>query len=49
MKAKGYEPPAPGVEELAEKMFAPGFANVQFERMTFGIVALHLGRVLPVK
>ena len=37
MKAKGYEPPAPGL------------ANVQFEHMTFGIVALHLGRVLPVR
>lgn len=39
----------PGAEELAEKMRAAGFADVQFERMTFGIVALHLGRALPVK
>ena len=37
----------PGAEELADKMRAAGFVNVQFERMTFGIVALHLGRVLP--
>ncbi len=39
----------PGAEELAEKMRAAGFVDVQFERMTFGIVALHLGRVLLVK
>jgi len=35
----------PGAEQLAEKMRTAGFANVEFERMTFGIVALHLGRV----
>jgi demethylmenaquinone methyltransferase/2-methoxy-6-polyprenyl-1,4-benzoquinol methylase len=39
----------PGAEELAEKMRAAGFADVQFERMTFGIVALHLGRVAPLR
>jgi demethylmenaquinone methyltransferase/2-methoxy-6-polyprenyl-1,4-benzoquinol methylase len=33
----------PGVEELAEMMRAAGFADVKFERMTGGIVALHLG------
>jgi demethylmenaquinone methyltransferase/2-methoxy-6-polyprenyl-1,4-benzoquinol methylase len=39
----------PGAEELAVKMRAAGFGDVQFERMTFGIVALHLGRVLPIE
>ncbi|MEP6537751.1 MAG: bifunctional demethylmenaquinone methyltransferase/2-methoxy-6-polyprenyl-1,4-benzoquinol methylase UbiE [Bryobacteraceae bacterium] len=34
----------PGAEELAQKMGTAGFAAVEFERMTFGIVALHLGR-----
>lgn len=34
----------PGAEELAEQMRAAGFAKVQFERMTCGAVALHLGR-----
>ena len=34
----------PGAERLAEEMRAAGFAEVSFERMTFGIVALHLGR-----
>lgn len=33
----------PGAEPLAEEMVATGYANVRFERMTFGIVALHLG------
>jgi demethylmenaquinone methyltransferase/2-methoxy-6-polyprenyl-1,4-benzoquinol methylase len=33
----------PGAEGLAEKMRQAGFNNVEFERMTFGIVALHLG------
>jgi demethylmenaquinone methyltransferase / 2-methoxy-6-polyprenyl-1,4-benzoquinol methylase len=35
-------PDAPG---LAAKMTSAGFRNVQFERMTFGIVALHTGEV----
>jgi demethylmenaquinone methyltransferase/2-methoxy-6-polyprenyl-1,4-benzoquinol methylase len=33
----------PGAEDLAAEMRAMGFANVQFERMTGGIVALHRG------
>lgn len=33
----------PGAEELASEMRASGFTKVEFERMTFGIVALHLG------
>jgi len=33
----------PGAEELANQMRAAGFSNVRFERMTAGIVALHLG------
>jgi demethylmenaquinone methyltransferase / 2-methoxy-6-polyprenyl-1,4-benzoquinol methylase len=33
----------PGAESLAEQMRAAGFANVEFERLTFGSVALHLG------
>ena len=34
----------PGAEDLAEQMREAGFANVRFERMTAGIVALHLGQ-----
>lgn len=34
----------PGAEELADAMRAAGFATVEFERMTGGAVALHLGR-----
>lgn len=34
----------PAAERLAEEMRAAGFDGVCFERMTFGIVALHLGR-----
>ena len=33
----------PGAEELAERMRAAGFSKVEFERMTAGAVALHLG------
>jgi demethylmenaquinone methyltransferase/2-methoxy-6-polyprenyl-1,4-benzoquinol methylase len=33
----------PGAVDLAEQMRAAGFANVRFERMTAGIVALHIG------
>jgi demethylmenaquinone methyltransferase/2-methoxy-6-polyprenyl-1,4-benzoquinol methylase len=33
----------PGAEGLAEQMRDAGFTNVRFERMTAGIVALHLG------
>ena len=33
----------PGAEGLAEQMRDGGFTNVRFERMTAGIVALHLG------
>lgn len=33
----------PGAEELAAEMELAGFQDVRFERMTFGIVALHLG------
>ena len=35
----------PSPEELAEWMRAAGFFGVEFERLTGGIVALHLGRV----
>jgi demethylmenaquinone methyltransferase/2-methoxy-6-polyprenyl-1,4-benzoquinol methylase len=35
----------PAPEELASMMAAAGFARVRWERMTFGIVALHLGTV----
>jgi demethylmenaquinone methyltransferase/2-methoxy-6-polyprenyl-1,4-benzoquinol methylase len=34
----------PGAEELAIKMREAGFGDVRFERMTFGTVALHIGR-----
>jgi demethylmenaquinone methyltransferase / 2-methoxy-6-polyprenyl-1,4-benzoquinol methylase len=34
----------PGAEGLAEQMRAAGFAGVEFERLTFGAVALHLGK-----
>jgi demethylmenaquinone methyltransferase / 2-methoxy-6-polyprenyl-1,4-benzoquinol methylase len=33
----------PGAEELAEKMRAAGFSQVEFEQMTGGAVALHVG------
>jgi demethylmenaquinone methyltransferase/2-methoxy-6-polyprenyl-1,4-benzoquinol methylase len=33
----------PGVEELADTMRGAGFARVEYERMTGGIVALHTG------
>ncbi len=33
----------PGAEELAARMTAAGFTRVAFERMTGGIVTLHLG------
>jgi demethylmenaquinone methyltransferase / 2-methoxy-6-polyprenyl-1,4-benzoquinol methylase len=36
----------PGATDLADQMRAAGFANVRFERMTAGIVALHLGERL---
>jgi demethylmenaquinone methyltransferase/2-methoxy-6-polyprenyl-1,4-benzoquinol methylase len=32
----------PGADDLAAKIRAAGFQNVEFERMTFGAVALHL-------
>ena len=35
----------PSAEELAQEMEAAGFSGVRFERLTFGIVALHLGSV----
>jgi demethylmenaquinone methyltransferase / 2-methoxy-6-polyprenyl-1,4-benzoquinol methylase len=35
----------PDADGLAAMMRAAGFAGVEFERMTFGIVALHTGRV----
>jgi demethylmenaquinone methyltransferase/2-methoxy-6-polyprenyl-1,4-benzoquinol methylase len=35
----------PGVEELAARMSAAGFREVRFQRLTFGIAALHLGTV----
>ena len=35
----------PSAEELAEKMRTAGFARVEFEYLTGGIVALHLGWV----
>ncbi len=33
----------PGAELLAEQMKTAGYSKVEFERMTFGAVALHLG------
>jgi len=36
----------PGAAQLAEEMRGAGFTNVRFERMTFGVVALHLGQRL---
>ncbi len=38
----------PGAGELAVRMRSAGFAEVEFERMTGGSVALHLGRKLAV-
>lgn len=34
----------PGAVELAASLRAAGFAEVEFEYLTFGVVALHLGR-----
>ena len=34
----------PGAEEFARWMTHAGFDDVSFERMTFGVVALHIGR-----
>ena len=34
----------PGAEGLAEQMQAAGFASVEFERLTFGAVALHIAK-----
>jgi demethylmenaquinone methyltransferase/2-methoxy-6-polyprenyl-1,4-benzoquinol methylase len=36
----------PGPRELAEEMRSAGFSGVEFELMTGGIVALHLGGAL---
>jgi len=36
----------PGAAQLADEMREVGFTNVRFERMTAGIVALHLGERL---
>ena len=36
----------PNAEGLAERMQAAGFGDVEFDRMTFGTVALHVGRKL---
>jgi demethylmenaquinone methyltransferase/2-methoxy-6-polyprenyl-1,4-benzoquinol methylase len=36
----------PGADALASQMRGAGFANVRFERMTAGIVALHIGERL---
>lgn len=33
----------PGAEDLAAEMQAAGFRDVQFERLTLGVVALHIG------
>jgi demethylmenaquinone methyltransferase/2-methoxy-6-polyprenyl-1,4-benzoquinol methylase len=35
----------PGAEELAQTMRESGFAKVEWEYLTFGIVALHIGRI----
>jgi demethylmenaquinone methyltransferase/2-methoxy-6-polyprenyl-1,4-benzoquinol methylase len=35
----------PGAEDLAAEMTSAGYVDVQFERMTFGVVALHIARV----
>jgi demethylmenaquinone methyltransferase / 2-methoxy-6-polyprenyl-1,4-benzoquinol methylase len=34
----------PGAEGLAGQMLDSGFAHVEFERLTFGAVSLHLGK-----
>lgn len=35
----------PGAEELRDDMVAAGFASTSFERLTLGVVALHIGQV----
>ncbi len=37
----------PGAEGLAEQMRVAGFSSVEFERLTLGAVALHLGKKGP--
>jgi demethylmenaquinone methyltransferase/2-methoxy-6-polyprenyl-1,4-benzoquinol methylase len=37
----------PGAEEFAREVAAQGFVDVAFERMSFGIVAIHMGRKPP--
>jgi demethylmenaquinone methyltransferase/2-methoxy-6-polyprenyl-1,4-benzoquinol methylase len=34
----------PGAEELAAEMRSAGFVDVTYERLTFGVVALHIGK-----
>jgi demethylmenaquinone methyltransferase/2-methoxy-6-polyprenyl-1,4-benzoquinol methylase len=34
----------PGPDDLAQEMREAGFSSVEFEPLTFGAVALHLGR-----
>lgn len=34
----------PNAEDLSERMIEAGFSTVEFETMTFGTVALHIGR-----
>src|SRR5205085_2618432 len=34
----------PGAEQLAQEIRSAGFSRVEFDRMTGGAVALHLGR-----
>lgn len=38
----------PTAEELAARMRETGFTDVRFELMTFGTVALHVGRIPPI-
>lgn len=39
----------PPANELAEAMRASGYVNVEFTHMTFGVVALHLGRKVTAR
>ena len=34
----------PGADELAAEMRNAGFVDVTYERLTFGVVALHIGK-----
>lgn len=41
--------PFPRAEALADLLRSAGFAGVRFERLSFGIAAIHVGHAIPVQ